>query len=284
MNSKALYGILIVLLIPVTAYFILKRFTDKDILMPPHFIPDSTTTITRNGKQYIDTVWHKVADFNLKNQLGQNVSWKDMEDKIVVVNFFFTHCPTICPTLTRNMKELQENIHSPEKVGLREAGFVQFLSFSIDPERDSVQALKKWADRFQVDPRNWFLLTGDKKQIYDLSINEMKIPAEDGGEIDSNFVHTDIFVLLDKNKNIRGYYHTLITDHNTGGFRTDTASLAKLSNDIIFLSMEKDKKKKFFLADKLPLIAAVFLAAILGIAILFFIIKKEKHPHVDLKK
>jgi protein SCO1/2 len=275
MNTKALYGILLVLILPLAAYFILKRYTDRDVTTRPRFIPDSTTIVTKNGKQYNDTIWHKVKDFNLTNQLGKNVSWKDMEGKVVVANFFFTHCPTICPTLTRNMKDLQESVKSADKVGNREADFVQFLSFSIDPERDSVQALKRWADRFQVNPNNWWLLTGDKKQIYDLSVKELRVPAEDGGLVDSNFAHTDVFVLIDKYRNIRGYYHTLITDPVTGGFRPDSVSLNRLSNDIIFVNMEKDKNKKFFLAGKLELIAIVFLLVILGLLILFRVLKKE---------
>jgi protein SCO1/2 len=87
----------------------------------------------------------------------------DTVPKIIVANFFFTHCTTICPGMTMNIKKMQESIKKSEKVGDRTADFVQFLSFSVDPDRDSVVALKKWADRFQVNPDNWWLLTGDKK-------------------------------------------------------------------------------------------------------------------------
>lgn len=276
MSRKALYGILIVLILPLAAYFSLKFYTDRDVAPLRHFIPDSTTVTTKNGKEYVDTAWHRIADFNLTNQLGKQVSLKDMEGKIVVADFFFTHCPTICPTLTKNMKDLQESVKSSEQVGSRDADFVQYLSFSIDPERDSVPQLKKWADRFQVNPQNWWLLTGDKKQIYDMAVKELRVPAEDGGQIDSNFVHTDFFVLIDKNRNIRGYYHTIVTDTVNGGWRPDSASLAKLSSDIVFLSLEKDPHKKFFLAGKLPLIAIVFVIAAIGLVILFKFLKKEK--------
>ncbi|MGE5520968.1 MAG: SCO family protein [Candidatus Dadabacteria bacterium] len=276
MNKKALYGILIVLVLPLASYFLLKSSTDLATATPRHYIPDSTIVVTKKGKEYVDTIWHKVADFSLKDHLGRTVSWKDMEGKVIVADFFFTHCPTICPTLTELMRDLQIGIKSSDKAGNRDANFVQFLSFSIDPERDSVAALKKWADRFQVNPQNWLLLTGDKKQIYDLSVKEMKVPAEDGGVIDSNFIHTDVFVLLDKYKNIRGYYHSLITDPKTGAWRPDTVSLAKLQKDIIFLSLEKDPHRKFFLADQLDLIVIVFGVAILGLFFLFMFLKKEK--------
>jgi protein SCO1/2 len=199
-----------------------------------------------------------------------------MEGKIVVADFFFTHCPTICPTLTRNMRDLQRSIKSSAKIGNRDADFVQFLSLTIDPERDSVAELKKWADRFQINPQNWWLLTGEKKQIYDLSLKEMRVPAEDGGLVDSNFAHTDVFVLIDKNRNIRGYYHTIITDTVNGGYTPDSASLAKLSKDIIFLALEKDPNKKFFLSGKLELIAIVFVIVAIGLVLLFKVLKREK--------
>ena len=150
MNKKALYGILIALAIPLVAYFIMRLVPT---VMPPHRIFfDSVTTKISKGKEVVDTVWSHVPDFSLTNQLGQKVSWKDLmyqkndstiEGKIVVIDFFFTHCPTICPTMTRNMKLLRDNIKSNDAAGNREAEFVQFLSVSVDPERDSVPELKK---------------------------------------------------------------------------------------------------------------------------------------------
>jgi protein SCO1/2 len=151
------------------------------------------------------------------------------------------------------MKRLAESIHNGERVGDKTNKLVHFLSFSIDSERDSVERLKYWADRFQVNPEQWWLLTGEKKVIYDLIINEIKVPVEDGQGIDTNFMHTDHFVLIDSNRNVRGYYHGL-----------DSASLGELSNDLVLLTLEKGKHEKSFFADKLMLIAIVFLVAIFG--------------------
>src|SRR6476620_5694928 len=120
-----------------------------------------------------------------------------MKGKIVVSDFFFTHCPSICPNMTRSMKLLQDVIRSPEKVGDRDPDFVQFLSFSIDPERDTVDALKRWNDRFQINPEQWWLLTGDKQMIYNMSLHEMKLGLVDGKEVDTSFYHSDMFVLID---------------------------------------------------------------------------------------
>lgn len=265
MNKQAIYGLLLALLLPLIGYFALKSATDGAVVMPRHYIPDSVINTTNGGKQYADTVWHKLPPIDLTNQLGNRITWNEMEGRIVVADFFFTHCPTICPTMTSNMKKLQEGIRNSEKVGTRDANFVQFLSFSIDPERDSVRQLKQWADRFQINPDNWWLLTGDRKQIYDLSINDMKLLAQDGGPVDSNFLHTDYFVLIDKNRVIRGYYHGL-----------DTQALSKLSEDIILLSLEKDPKKKSFLSGKLELLAIVFLIAGVGVVLLITTLRRKE--------
>jgi len=236
--------------------------------MPRHYLFDSTTTTVKNGKEIIDTVWHRLPEFALTNQLGQKVSWQDMHGKVIVADFFFTHCPTICPGLTVSMKRFQDGVTNTKRVGDKTADFLHLLSFSIDPERDSTERLKMWADRFQVNPDQWWLLTGSKKMIYDTIIKAMKIPAEDGKGVDSNFFHTDHFVLIDTNRYVRGYYHGL-----------DSASMSKLSEDIILLTLEKDKTKKGFLADKLQLLAVVFLMAICSVGIFLFIFRK-KGAHV----
>ena len=166
------------------------------------------------------------------------------------------------------MKRLAESIHNGKRVGDKTNKLVHFLSFSIDPERDSVERLKNWADRFQINPEQWWLLTGDKKTIYDLAINEMKMPGEDGQGVDTNFIHTDHFVLIDSNRHVRGYYHGL-----------DSASLARLSNDLVLLTMEKDPKEKSFFAGKLQLIAVVFLMAIFGVGLLLYFTAKKINKH-----
>ncbi len=256
---------LLAILLPLTAYFIVKNKSDHTVIMPRHYLPDTTIEVIRKGKRHIDTVWHRVADFSLLNQEGRPVSWDSLHGKIIIADFFFTHCPTICPGLTKNMKRLAESIHNGERVGDRTNKKVHFLSFTIDPERDSVERLKYWADRFQINPENWWLLTGEKKMIYDLIINEMKVMAEDGHGVDTSFIHTDHFVLIDSNRYVRGYYHGL-----------DSASLAKLSEDLLMLTMEKTNKSKSPFAGKLELIAIVFLAAILGVGLLVYFFRKNK--------
>lgn len=274
MNKKAFYAILLAVALPLLGYFFIKRYGETAIVMPPHYFMDTVITKTVKGKKIQDTVWQKVPDFSLVNQQGDSVSWDDLRGKVVVADFFFTNCPTICPRLTTNMRWVQQSINNSRRVGDKTPEFIHFLSFSIDPERDSVPRLKQWADRFQVNPGQWWLLTGNKKEIYDLAINEMKIGVVDGEGVDTSFIHTDHFVLIDSNRHVRGYYHGL-----------DTTSLKQLSSDIIFLNMEKDPNRKFFLSGKLGVMAVVFLMAVLGLAILFYFLrKKEKHADTGFKK
>ena len=265
MNKSAVLGLLIALCIPLLGYFIVKSVSSDAAVMPRHYIYDSVITKTVNGKLTSDTVWHTLPDFKLTNQLGHQVGWNDLEDKVVVANFFFTRCPTICPRMTMNMKRLQDGITNAQRVGDKTPKWLHLLSLSVDPERDSVHDLKKWADRFGIDPGRWWLLTGPKKEIYDLSIEHMKVLAQDGKGVDTSFFHTDFLVLIDRHRNIRGYYHGL-----------DTAAVAKLSQDIVLLSMEKDPKRKKFFEGKLELIAVVFLLSLVGLGVFLYFLKREK--------
>lgn len=265
-NKKAIYAVMLAMLLPLVAYFIVKRKSETAVTMPRHYLPDSVVTVTKKGKRMDDTVWHQVGDFTLVNQEGRRITWDSLKGKIVIADFFFTHCPTICPALTLNMKRMAESIHNGQRVGDRTNKQVHFLSISIDPERDSVERLKYWADKYQVNPEQWWLLTGDKKMIYDLVIEEMKLGLVDGKGVDTNFIHTDRFVLIDSNRYVRGYYSGL-----------DSAALGKLSNDLVLLTMEKDPKSRSFFEGKLLFIAVVFLLATLGMGLfLYFIRKKNK--------
>jgi protein SCO1 len=273
-TKTALYALILALLVPLVSYFIVKKTSEAAVQMPGHYLVDSTITTIKNGKEVVDTVWHQLPELSLTNQLGQKVSWKDIHGKVVVADFFFTHCPTICPSLTKSMKRFQDGVTNSKRVGDKTPDFLHLLSFSIDPERDSVERLKMWADRFQVNPDQWWLLTGPKKEIYDMAIEEMKIGIMDGKGIDTDFIHTDHFVLIDTNRHVRGYYHGL-----------DSASMNRLSEDIILLTLEKDRTKKSFLAGKLQMLAVVFLMAIGAVGVFLFIFRKKgTHVKAGLEK
>ena len=285
MNRTALYALVLVILVPLTAYFIIRQLSKDAIHIPQPIYEDTTISKVVNGKITNETIWHKIPDFTLTNQDGNQVSLHDMVridpatgdtvPKIIVANFFFTHCATICPGMTRNIKRLQESIKKSEKVGDRTADFVQFLSFSVDPDRDSVAALKKWADRFQINPETWWLLTGDKKTIYDLSLKHMNLSVQDPQGVDTGFFHTDIIVLIDRDRVVR------MPRDEYGNPRTYRAGeerdLVKLSEDIILLMLEKDKKRKSFFEGKLELIGVVFLLALVGLGIFLIVLRKTRN-------
>ncbi len=235
MNKKSVVAICIALLIPVICYYILQAASDKAVEIPRRFYVDSVVTKTVDGKTTSDTIWHKTENITLINQLGDTVSLYDIKNKVIVADFFFTRCPFVCPAMTNNMAKLQQSFsHYNRGRKVVDSSIVRFLSFSIDPERDSVPALRKYADKFRVDHDNWWLLTGNKKNIYDFGFNELKIGLVEGGNVDSSFMHSEKFVLLDKDYLVRGYYNGL-----------DTSSLAALAKDIGLLMLEKDRKKKF---------------------------------------
>jgi protein SCO1/2 len=226
MNKRAMIVMCLVIFVPVVCYFIVKYYSERDLVMPRHYIADTLLEKNVNGKVEVDTVWHVIPNFTLTNQLGKQVSLHDstLKNKIVVVDFFFTHCPSFCPTLTRNMRKLQDLFTTNDTI-------VQFISFSVDPVRDSVPVLKAYADQYGVQHNNWWMLTGNRDSIYTLAERDFKVAVEDSGH--ANFVHTDRMVLLDKDRYVRGYYNG-----------EDTTSMALLAKDIVLLTLERDPHEK----------------------------------------
>lgn len=142
--------------------------------------------------------YHTIADFSLTNQNGKTITQKDYEDKIYVADFFFTTCPTICPIMTKNMAAFQQHILNDDDVLL--------LSHSVTPIIDSVAQLKKYALEKGVIDRKWNLVTGDKKQIYELARKSYLAVKTDGDGGPYDMIHTENFILVDKKRRIRGFY------------------------------------------------------------------------------
>ena len=141
---------------------------------------------------------HHIGHFRLVNQDGIVKTEKQWDDKIVVADFFFTHCPTICPKMISSMKRVNEEFKNDSAIWLS--------SFSVDPERDSATQLKTYVDRFGIVTAKWDLLTGDKREIYKLARNSFMIVATDGDGGPNDFIHSERLVLIDPQKRIRGYY------------------------------------------------------------------------------
>lgn len=234
MSKKALFALSIAILIPLISYLFVKYASERAVDMPRKYLLDSVTTRVENGKTITDSIWHVTKDIRLLNQLGDSVNLYDIQNKIIVADFFFTSCRSICPRLTENMSKMQQSfLRGGDPRRTVDSTIVQFLSFSVDPERDSVPVLKDFADRFNVNHDNWWFLTGEKKKIYEFAFEELKVDKFSEEPISPDFVHTNRFVLIDADHYVRGFYNGL-----------DSSSLKKLAEDIGLLMLEKKRYKK----------------------------------------
>jgi len=187
MNSrwKILIPIL-VLLFPVVFWLVLIKGKNKFKRLPIL----AAYEITEAG----DTVYHTIPDFALQNQLGDTISLKDVDNKIFVANFFFATCKTICPVMNAQVKRVQDAFKDNDNI--------RILSYTVDPESDSVQALAAYGERMQADPKKWWFLTGPKQEIYDLARDGYLVPAAVGVK-EENFFHTQTLMLFDKERRMR---------------------------------------------------------------------------------
>ena len=179
----------LVFVIPIAAYAAMNWYT-KTFSKLPVLGPE----IKLGGKK----LEHTIADFSFTNQDNQAVSTASWKNKIVVADFFFTHCPSVCPAMTMNLLKVQTAFQSDDEVLIN--------SFTVDPLRDSAAQLKRFSNRMKIDNGNWDLLTGDKKELYKLARNSFMIVATDGDGGPDDFIHSEKLVLIDKQKRIRGYY------------------------------------------------------------------------------
>ncbi len=151
--------------------------------------------------------YHKIADFSLINQNGKTITQNDYKNKIYVADFFFTTCQTICPIMTDHMYDIQKEIINDDEVML--------LSHSVTPKIDSVEQLKRYAIKKGVNDTKWNLVTGDKKQIYELARKSYLAVKDQGNGGAFDMIHTENFMLIDKKRQIRGFYDgTNIEDIN----------------------------------------------------------------------
>ena len=141
--------------------------------------------------------YHKISDFKLTNQNGKEITQANYKDKIYVADFFFTTCQDICPVMTKNMYQLQEELKNDNEILL--------LSHTVIPEVDTVEQLKEYAIENKVDDSKWNLVTGDKKEIYELA-RKSYLAVEDSNFNEFDMIHTENFMLIDKEKQIRGFY------------------------------------------------------------------------------
>lgn len=186
----------------------------------PIYQPSMVSTELVDSTIQYQKKYHKIADFALTNQNGKTITQADYKDKIYVADFFFTTCQTICPIMTDHMAEIQKEIMNDDEVIL--------LSHTVTPEIDTVAQLKRYAKKKGVNDNKWNLVTGDKKQIYELARKSYLAVKDhgDGGPFD--MIHTENFMLIDKKRQIRGFYDG-----------TKQEDIDRLLSDIKHLKKEK---------------------------------------------
>jgi len=210
------FGIISVIIMCLI-YNTLNVYQPLPIFTPSNIDPVLVDSTIQHKKKY-----HKIADFSLTNQNGKTITQNDYADKIYVADFFFTTCRTICPIMTTNMAEIQKAILDDDDVML--------LSHSVTPEIDAVEQLKRYAIKKGVNDKKWNLVTGDKKDIYALARKSyLAVKSQgDGGPFD--MIHTENFLLIDKKKQIRGFYDG-----------TQKAEIERLLDDIAILKEEYER-------------------------------------------
>lgn len=189
------FGIVLFVLSIVIIFSIYQVLNPRRVLkvyQPGDVNPEMVDTSVQYVKKY-----HTIADFSLINQNGDTITQKDYQDKIYVADFFFTTCVSICPIMTDHMVEIQKELQNDTLVLL--------LSHSVTPEIDTVAQLKRYAVAKGVEDSKWNLVTGDKKEIYDLA-RKSYLAAKDAPYNKFDLVHTENFVLVDKKRRIRGFY------------------------------------------------------------------------------
>ena len=186
----------------------LKVYSPADV--NPRLVDFSMKHITKD---------HTIADFELTNQNGEIITNNTYKNKIYVADFFFTRCQTICIAMAYNMSELQDFYKNDKDI--------MFLSHSVTPVIDSVSVLKEYAERKGVVDGKWNVTTGSKQHIYELARKSYFAVLDEGNGDENDFIHTEQFVLVDKDRRIRGYYDG-----------TEKEDMEKLKNDIVLLKDE----------------------------------------------
>ena len=193
-NKASLIVVAIILGIGVgIAYSMIKDRRKLPIYAPSQINPD----LVDSSKQAV-TSKHRIADFKLSNQEGEDFTSKDLDGYFYVTDFFFTTCPTICPNMSAQLQRVQEKF-------LQKEDFL-IISHTVQPEIDSLKILQEYANLYEANPDKWVFLTGSKKTIYDLARKSYFAAVTEGDGGINDFIHTENFVLVDPDKKIRGMY------------------------------------------------------------------------------
>jgi len=204
-NSVPVKAIILITLLLLPGSVYLYLITEIHKFSPlPFYGPREAVTVIVDGEEQTDTIYHSIADFNFINQNGNPVSEADYEGKIYVADFFFTTCQSICPIMTSQLERVQAEFAENEHIAI--------LSHTVDPEMDSVEALKAYAENRTSINGKWNFVTGDKKELYRIARKGYMLSVAEGDGGPDDFIHSPLLVLIDKEKHIRGYYDGTIPE------------------------------------------------------------------------
>ncbi|MCC6577903.1 MAG: SCO family protein [Flavobacteriales bacterium] len=220
-KQRAILGGILLFIVALFLFFSpVLGLVKHRFVFPPYYGPKE---VNAPG----DTTYFTVPPFAFTDQFGRPFSDRDVEGRILVVDFFFTRCTTICPRMTRQMQQLQLKL---DDEAFRD---VVFLSHTVDPENDTAEVLNAYARRHQADTARWKFLTGRKEDLYLLGSEGYFLAAREDVMAPDGFLHSEMFVLVDKDRHIRGYYDG-----------TRFAEVDRLAGDIKMLLKEEKLRKR----------------------------------------
>lgn len=190
----------------------------------PVFGREKIVERTENGKTVYDTIPHTIADFRFVDQDSNFVTNETFKNQVYVADFFFTSCPTICPTMKQQMLRVYEEFENNPEVAI--------LSHTIDPEHDTVAVLKDFAENLGVSSDKWHFVTGDKEEIYEIGETSYLVVANEDETAPGGFIHSGAFLLIDKKGRVRGAYDGTVPEE-----------VDVLINDIKRLIKRKNREK-----------------------------------------
>jgi protein SCO1 len=191
----------------------------REIIVLPTYGP---TKQGPNGEKLV----HAVSDFSFLNQYNNKVAQKNFDGCVYVADFFFTSCQTICPVMSNSLQRVSRAYSNNSKV--------KIISHTVMPETDSIRLLKNYAEKFNARQGKWEFVTGNKKELYRMARDEYFIVEDQGSGDENDFIHTQMFVLVDRHKHIRGYYDG-----------TDSLEVNQLIKDIKIVERENEYTKQF---------------------------------------
>jgi protein SCO1/2 len=218
-NKKKVAVLFTILLLP--SFFYLILYSAKHNYERLAYIgPKEVVEVVENGETRYDTIYHTIPDFSFTDQEGRTVTQADFEGRIYVADFFFATCPSICPKMTTHMLQIQEKFEDKDDFKL--------LSHTVNPEHDTVEVLKAYADEVHADPDVWHFVTGPKEAIYDIAFKGYFANAQPDSIAPGGFLHSEMLFLIDRQGHIRGLFDG-----------TSTAEMKKLIDAIDALYLEE---------------------------------------------